>query len=438
LKQVLRLFNNSYRIFLNDRMAVMLTFTVPVVLMILFGAIFGGASSGPDRMPIAVLNQSNSDLAKQVVATLDTMKAFRVIKSYKDDQGKDVAFDTVSIKHFVQTGKATAAVVLPVDAFTDTSMGLRMEFYYDPKNEMEFQVVQGLIKQVAYSQIPAIMNQSMQRQSEKYLGTKSGQAFNRGIASLVNKYFHVDTSWIMNPSKAMAAWTHNDSSKKGQSQFFDNMVKIESQQVVGEHLKNPWATQSVGGWAMTFLLFTIVATSASLLEEKEAGVLLRLLSSPVSRANIVWSKYVFNVTLGIIQLFFMFLVGWLLFQVDVFSNLFNLFLIILAASVACTAFGMLLAAFSKTRRQAQGLGTLLILSMSAIGGAWFPISFMPPTVKMFSKLTLVYWSMDGFLQVLWRGAGIAAIVPHVLILFGMAVVITAASMWGFKRGKVFE
>ena len=111
MKQVLRLFKNSYRIFFNDRVSVMLTFIVPLFLMYLFGAIFGGSDSGPSRTSIAVLNQSNSDVAKQVVATLDTMKAFRVIKSYKDDQGKEIAFDTVSIKRFVQTGKATAAVV---------------------------------------------------------------------------------------------------------------------------------------------------------------------------------------------------------------------------------------------------------------------------------------------------------------------------------------
>ncbi len=228
------------------------------------------------------------------------------------------------------------------------------------------------------------------------------------------------------------------SSGRRASNFFENMVQIESQQVVGERLKNPEATRSVGGWAMTFLLFTITATAASIFEEKEAGVLLRLLVSPVSRIHILWSESLFNVSLGIIQLLFMFIAGWLMFQIDVFSNVFNLLLIVLAASVACTAFGMLLAAFCASRRQAQGLGMLLILSMSAVGGAWFPTTFMPPTIQFFSKLTLVYWSMDGFLQVLWRGSGTAAILPHLGILFGMGAVLIAISVWGFKSGKVFE
>jgi ABC-2 type transport system permease protein len=189
---------------------------------------------------------------------------------------------------------------------------------------------------------------------------------------------------------------------------------------------------------MTFLLFTLTASSSSLFEDRKSGVLLRLLTSPVSRVHILWSKYLFNMSLGIIQLLFMFLSGWFMFQIDIFSNFFNLMLIIIAASTACTAFGMLLAAFSQTRQQAQGLGTLFILSMSAIGGAWFPTNFMPATIQFFSKLTVVYWSMDGFLEVLWRGVGLVSILPHLGILFGMGTIINFISVRRFKKGHIFD
>ena len=86
----------------------------------------------------------------------------------------------------------------------------------------------------------------------------------------------------------------------------DKIIRIEEQQLVGQDLKNPWATRSVGGWAMTFLLFTLTASSSSLFEDRKSGVMLRLLTSPVSRVHILWSKYLFNMSLGIIQLLFMF------------------------------------------------------------------------------------------------------------------------------------
>jgi ABC-2 type transport system permease protein len=437
LKQVYRLFKSSYRIFWNDKVSVALTFIVPLVLMTIFGAVFGGSGSGPQGIRLAVLNQSTSPVAKSIESTLDTIKAFQVIKSFKNDSGKTVSFDTLSIQEYVRNGKAAAALVLPLDTYADTSVGLYVKFYYDPKNDMEMQTVRGLIQQVIFSQFPSVMAQSALRQAERYLGIEPGGAFNRSMASLVHKYFKVDTNIILHPKLSDFKIAGNDSTEGG-TNFFNNIVRIENQQLIGKEMKNPWATRSVGGWGIMFLMFTLTATSSSLFDERRSGVLMRMLTSPVSRTHILWNKYIFNMSLGIIQLLFMFMFGWLMFQVDIFSNFFNLMLIIIAASVACTALGMLIAAFSQTRQQANGLGTLLILSMSAIGGAWFPTSFMPSTIQFFSKLTFVYWSMEGFMEVLWRGVGFISIVPHLAILFGIGAILNIISVRQFRKGHIFD
>jgi ABC-type Na+ efflux pump permease subunit len=436
LKTVLTLFRGSYLIFLKDRGGVMLTFIVPLVLMGIFGSIFGDSGSSAQGIPVAFLNQSTSKIGERIEATLDTMKTFSIVTSYKDSHGIEKQFDTTSIKEYVRNGKATAAVVLPPDAYTDTSTALIVKFYYDPKNEIEMQIVQGLVQQAIFSQIPSIIEQSGLRQAERYLGSGFGGKFERSIALTVSKYFKIDTSQILHPDFSRSRVSIADSGRNG-SNFMNNIVKIDKEQLVGQQISNPWATRSVGGWAMTFLLFSLTAASTSLFEEKNSGVMLRLLTSPVSRVHILWSKYLFNMTLGIAQLTFMFVAGWILFQVDIFSNFFNLILIIIASAAACTSFGMLLAAFSKTRQQAQGLGTLLILTMSAVGGAWFPTSFMPPTIQFFSKLTIVYWSMDGFLQVLWRGVGTSGIITDVLVLFGTAIAVSFISIRQFRKGDIF-
>jgi ABC-2 type transport system permease protein len=186
-----------------------------------------------------------------------------------------------------------------------------------------------------------------------------------------------------------------------------------------------------------FLLFTLTASASSLFDEKKSGVVLRILASPISRVQILWSKYLFNISLGFLQLLVLFTAGAVLYQIDVVSHLLNLVLIITAAAAACTAFGMLLAAVSKTQAQANGLGTFLILAMSSVGGAWFPTSFMPDYIQAISKITLVYWSMDGFLQVLWRGVSTLELFPNVAVLLGMASIITLISVWQFKKGHVF-
>ncbi len=418
-------------------MAVLLTFIVPLVLMFIFGSIFNGGNSGPTGIPIAVLNQSKSDVAGKIVSTLDTMEAFQMVDSVKNAAGNIVPFDTTSMKEYVISGKATAGIVFPPDAYTDTSTALRLKFYYDPKNEIEMQMVSGLVRQAVFSNFPSIMAQSGLRLANRYLGSDSGSEFNKGLAILVHKYFRLDTANFLNPGKWMSYGGRTDTAR-GRGNFMSNFVRIDNEQVVGENVKNQWATSTIGGWALTFLLFAVTASSSSLFDERKSGVMLRLLTSPVSRVHILWSKYLFNMCLAIVQLVFMFVVGWLMFQVDIFSNFLNLMLIIISASIACTSFGMLLAAVSKTRQQANGLGTLLILTMSAIGGAWFPTFLMPSALQSLSKLTFVYWAMEGFLEVLWRGGGTVSILPHIGILLGMAVVINLVSIWRFKKGDIFS
>ena len=435
MKTILQLILKEYKLFWSDRVAVSLTFIVPILLIALWGSIFGRADSGPANLKLAFLNSSNSRVAGSIEKVLDTTKTFRLIKSLQDENGKEIPFDTTSIKEYVRKGSASAALVIPSDAFTDTSFGLKLKFYYDPKNEMEMQIIQGVLTQTIMSQVPDMFLKGLQQRAVKYLGLDSGKAFNNAIASAVSRYFGVDADKVFSRLTDTSASVFRNS--RAQRDFFKNIMDFQSEQLVGKDLTNPWATRSVGGWAMMFLLFSLTASSVSLFEEKQNGVVLRILASPISRTQILWGKYLSNMSLGIIQLIVLFAAGALLFKIDILSHFLNLVLVVIAASTACTAFGMLLAAISKTSAQARGLGTLLILAMSSIGGAWFPTSFMPDIIQTFSKITIVYWSMDGFLQVLWRGAPLIDILPNLGVLVGIAVIITSVSMWQFKKGHVF-
>ena len=411
-----------------------LTFVIPIVLIYIFGQVFGNADSGIEHLKLGFINNSKAPVASKLEKILDTTKTFSLVKSYQDENGKPAKYDTNKIKSDIKSGKFSSALVIPEDAYTDTSKSLKLTFYYDPKNEFEMNIVDGMLQQTIMQQMPEIFQKSMMRKAEDRLGKEKGKSFNSDLAKTVSKYFDVDTSKITNPNLNDSS----DSSKSGAGKFFTDMIDINKQQLVGKDIANPMATRSVGGWAIMFLLFTITGSATSLLEEKHSGVMIRILSAPVTRTQILWGKYLFNMSLGILQLSVMFLFGYFAFKIDIFSNFLNLILIILASSAVCTAFGMFLASIVKSERQASGLGTLLILMMSAVGGAWFPVSFMPETIQFFSKLTIVYWSVEGFLAVLWRGAGFVEVLPYLAVLFGIAIVINIISILMFKKGNVFN
>jgi ABC-2 type transport system permease protein len=428
--------------FMADRVAVLLTFIVPIIMIGLFGAIFGGNHAETAGIRLAFLNQSTSSVAKRLESILDTTRTFRLVRSAKNEKGVDVPFDTLSIQEYVKRGSAPAALVIPVDAYTDTSLGFRIRFYYDPRNEIEMQIVQGMLQKTIMEQTPQVFLQSMRRQADRALGKDSGRSFNTSIEHTVRRYFpearfNFDSIFeAANRSVSDSGKGADSSSAKAQRNVFSQMIDFRSHQLVGAKVANPNATRSVGGWAMMFLLFTLSAFANVLIDERRNAVFMRILAAPYSRADILGSRYLFGTILGVVQLAVLFLTGRLLFGIDITSNGGNLLLVMVLSAAAATGFGMLIAAFAKTPSQAGALAMMLILSMSAMGGAWFPTSLMPSWIQAIGKFTLVYWSIEGFMAVLWRGSGFVEILPVLGVLCLITSLVMGVSLWKFSRAQI--
>ena len=80
----------------------------------------------------------------------------------------------------------------------------------------------------------------------------------------------------------------------------------------------------------------------------------------------------------------------------------------------------------------------IVLTMSAVGGAWFPLSLMPPFMQEVAKFTLVYWAMEGFAAVLWAGKSLVELLPIVGVLAAIAGTVMSLAVWRFNRGRLFE
>lgn len=215
-------------------------------------------------------------------------------------------------------------------------------------------------------------------------------------------------------------------------------MKIETVQVVGAEVKSPVATNLVGGWAIQFLLFALSASATSLFRERDAGIFQRLMASPVTRAHILWGKFCCGAALGLLQLLVLFFAGSVLFGIEVWPHFLPLLVVCLFAAGACTSFGMLHAAFAPNAEAASGLATFSILLMSALGGAWFPLSLMPEFIQQLARLTLVYWSMEGFSAVLWAGRSFAQLLPILGVLGGITAVVMSLAIWRFNRSRLFD
>jgi ABC-type Na+ efflux pump permease subunit len=191
--------------------------------------------------------------------------------------------------------------------------------------------------------------------------------------------------------------------------------------------------QSVAGTAILMLLFGVAGVGTSILEEKENGTINRLLYSPLKGSTILYGKMLFAFFISILQLSAMFLFAWLVFNMDLGANIPALLLMIIATAFAVSSLGIFLAAIAKTRQQAQNLSTIIILVMSAIGGSMIPLFIMPAILQKIALLSVNYWGIQGFYDIFWRALPLKAILPKILILTGIGIVTTLASVQLFNR-----
>ena len=397
---ILTLLRKDFSRLFRDKAGLSLTFIVPFALIYLFGQIFGvnRQDAGPNGIPLAVVIESKSPVAAKLLASLQSEKAFKVLTKYVNADKSTRPLTVEDVRPMMQNNDFRFALVLPRDLVRPGEVGLHLKILSNPRNEIETQTVNGLLQRTIFSSVP--------------------------------KLFGMDEP---EPGTAGAAGGEGSGGN-----FLARLVKIDSEQIVGKQVKAPAATHIVGGWAMQFLLFALSASATALFYEKEQGLFQRILSMPARRSHILWSKFLYGVCLGLVQLVVLFVAGRILYGIDVEHHLGFLLLVCTFAAAACTSFGMLLAAFAPSPEAARGLATLLILLMSAIGGAWFPVSFMPAFIQQISKFTLVYWSMEGFDQVLWAGASFRELLPTLGILGAITAGVMTLAVWRFNRGPLFD
>jgi len=199
---------------------------------------------------------------------------------------------------------------------------------------------------------------------------------------------------------------------------------------------HPGLVQAVGGTAIMMLLFSIAAIGGGLLDEKDAGTLKRLLISPVKPLDILLAKMGTAIVVSILQLTTMFVFAWLAFGLPVFMDVFSLTLLILCISFAVSSFGVLLVSTVKTRQQLQGMSTIIIILMSAIGGSMIPINMMPAFMQDIAVISVNYWGIEGFFDIFWRQLPLIEILPKMGILIAIGFGMTLTSTVLFKKNII--
>lgn len=388
------------KLFLKDRRSVMLTFILPIFLITIFALAFGGAKREAAKPSVLLVSDLDmSDASLQVMTALDSMKSIDVEMTKLD-----------SAQEQVRKGNESAVLVLHKGFGDSVRFGgaLPVELQYDPAKEMEI----GILQQALISSLMSSAGQQSAR--------------NRIMKRIERDYAGLDSMAIAS-IKAQVAKNLSQDAQSQQGEL------ISMTPLVREKKNSPGITQAVAGTAVMMLLFSLASIGGGLLAEKEEGTLKKLLYAPMNPNNILFGKLLTSILTAVLQLTVMFVFTSFMFDLDLTKNIPGLVAMIVSTAFACSGFGIFLSSIVRSRQQLQGLSTLIILTMSAIGGSMIPTFIMPDWMQKISVISVNYWSIQGFYDIFWRERPFMEIAEKALVLTGIGAALCLLSVRLFRK-----
>jgi ABC-2 type transport system permease protein len=191
--------------------------------------------------------------------------------------------------------------------------------------------------------------------------------------------------------------------------------------------------QNVPGYAILAAFFMTMFVAGSILAERFFGTFRRLQSMPVSRTVVFSGKLLAAFCVGVVQMTLLFAFGFLVFGLDLGDQPLGLIPVTVGVVAAATGLGVFIAGFARTDQQATAFGTLVVLTMAALGGSMVPRLVMPDAMQTIGLITPHAWAIEGYHDVIVRDQGLGAILPNFLALSGFALAFFAVGVARFRH-----
>jgi ABC-2 type transport system permease protein len=215
--------------------------------------------------------------------------------------------------------------------------------------------------------------------------------------------------------------------------FAEEKITLREQNLTGTKLSVSVFEQRVPGFALMFVLLSVVfGTAACMHDERDSGTLPRLLVVPGGFTRVLLGKLAARLVVGIVQMLALLLWAHWMFDVSLGTSPVAMLLLTVASVFAVVAAGMLVAGLSRSREQTLPLGLSLVMALSALGGCWWSQSMQPDWMNRIAPAVFSTWAMRGLNDLILREGGLAAIALPTTVLFAYGAVTLAIGMHLFR------
>jgi ABC-2 type transport system permease protein len=211
-------------------------------------------------------------------------------------------------------------------------------------------------------------------------------------------------------------------------------LAIEETSVTGAPSRLNTFDQNVPGFSVTFLLLgMLLGVSLGLLDERDWGTLERVRATPTPFWAILVAKLLARFAVGMVQMLLLFTVGRAAFGISLGPEPWALLLPTAGIVFAGTALGLVVAGAARSREAVLPLGSILIVTMAAVGGCWWPIDLEPTWMRRAALAFPTTWAMEAFNDLMIRRQPLAAALRPTAVLVAYGLAYLGVGLWLFQR-----
>ena len=187
--------------------------------------------------------------------------------------------------------------------------------------------------------------------------------------------------------------------------------------------------------AVFAFFFVFILTGVSFLRERAQGTLERLLTTPVSRADILLGYLLGFLLFATVQTLVILLFTVWILQVEYRGDLWQVMVLLLTVTVVGVNLGIFISTFARNEFQVVQFIPLVLAPQIFLSGLILPVEELPGLFQAASSVLPLTYSVEGLREIMLRGGGLGDVVRELAVLLAFAVgLLVLASATVRRRG----
>jgi len=360
-------FISSLKIFFRGRSSFFWVLAFPIILMLIFGAIFSG---GNVQYELAVQNKDGSDISASFINAVNSTNAFKVHMVNASENA-----DT-----YIKSNRISGMLIVPEGFGNDVQRNLALGASRPSTGVQVNPTTTSTTNAIALN-ATSLNSQASQAKSNNTNVTP---------AAVILKVDQSSTSAPVISGVLSSIANGFNSQLTGSTQI----IGVENQQVLSSQFKYiDFFVPGIIG--LTVLTTGVLGTVGTNTQYRNNGILRKLATTPLGKSEWIISKMLYQTVVILISASLIIIVAKLVYNVTAVPNVVTL-LLLFVGTICFTGIGMIIARFVKDEDAANAAASAVTFPMLFLAGTFIPLETMPDylqTVAKFLPLTYLNYGL---------------------------------------------